>query len=342
MNDRTAKILLLIVSTVVCMLVAEFVLRSFGFYGERHATMENLGPVDDPILDYRGRPNLSWVSKGHRYQTNHHGFRDYSYDYRKPADTRRIVVVGDSVTHGHGVEMEEIYTKVLERRLNQDSQSETQWQVITLSLGALNTPQEVRLLTRDGLRYDPDVIVVGYTLNDPASGASLRTQQENRANEGTVRRIKRLGRQSSLLFYTYRALQRLQWWTRETLGWSETSSYVERDYFSKLHDDPGSWARVRAAFRELEAIETESGIPIYLVIFPILHDFADYNWLRIHDQVSALARGHGLEVLDLLETFEPYDPVRLQIASGDPIHPNKRGHELAGEALYEFLRSQGL
>ena len=91
------------------------------------------------------------------------------------------------------------------------------------------------------------------------------------------------------------------------------------------------------AFRKISAICQEKQIPGVVAIFPVLHEFDDYPWLHVHSKVSAAAENEGLYVQDLLPSFQTTTTRALQLTAGDFVHPNADGHELAGEAIYQFL-----
>ncbi len=336
------KLLLLAASLLVALLAGELLLRAVGYYGVRGARIERIRPVDDPVLDYRRIPGTSWIYNNLRYDINRSGWRDRDYQLERPPGVFRIVVLGDSVTNGHGVEMEEIYAKVLERRLEESRPGGLRYEVPILTLGALNSEQEVHLLEVEGLRYDPDLVVLAYVLNDPEEGASLRRDREARRHRSALRRLKELGQHSSLVHLVYRSGQRLLWRLGLALGREEVAPYVSNDYFTALHRDPTAWARVERSFDHLRELTEERQIGVVVAIFPVLHRLSDYPWAELHRQVRLAAEARGFEVLDLLGALGRHRASELQIASGDHIHPNPLGHRLAGEALYDLLLQRRL
>ena len=63
-------------------------------------------------------PNLSTQFGGVAVSINSHGWRDADYPMQKREDITRIMIVGDSVTFGYGVQLDDMFSKVLERELN--------------------------------------------------------------------------------------------------------------------------------------------------------------------------------------------------------------------------------
>ena len=305
----------------------------------RGSDIEKLQLVDDPVVDYRRLPNLSWIDNNLRYDINSRGWRDREHTFDKPPSTFRILSVGDSVTNGHGVNVEEIYTKRLEALLNESPPSPSRsYKLVLITQGALNSEQEAHLVEVEGLRYEPDLIVVGYVLNDPAEGASLRRDRERARQLSLVARLKETGQRSSLVHLLYRTGQRLAWAARRLGGRAEVAAYATDDYFLRLHREPRSWERVTRAFDRLQRVSLEHETPVLVVIFPILYELDDYAWASVHEQVAAAATERGFHVVDLLASYRGFDPNDLQVVEGDHVHPNALGHQIAAEAIDRYLR----
>ena len=97
---------------------------------------------------------------------NELGFRDpREYTLAKGDRTFRILVLGDSVTFGHGAMYEATYPYLLEQRLRA-WRPERDWQVWNLGVPGYNTSQELAYLTRVGATYAPDLVIIGFFEND--------------------------------------------------------------------------------------------------------------------------------------------------------------------------------
>ncbi len=96
---------------------------------------------------------------------NADGFRGGEYDVGK-SDAIRIVVLGDSVTFGRGVPLESTYAKVLEDRLNRKDRDGLRYEVLNLGVGGYNSRQQLEFYKTKGRKYEPDLLVIGFVLND--------------------------------------------------------------------------------------------------------------------------------------------------------------------------------
>ncbi|MDD5085561.1 MAG: GDSL-type esterase/lipase family protein, partial [Candidatus Omnitrophica bacterium] len=101
---------------------------------------------------------------GKLVQTNSFGYRDSEIPVTKTGNTVRILVVGDSVTFGHGVDAEDTYSKCLERRLNEEIKL-YRFEVINTAVPGNSPFQEYYDLKR-GLIFKPDIVVVQFVSND--------------------------------------------------------------------------------------------------------------------------------------------------------------------------------
>ena len=117
--------------------------------------------------------NQEAVLMGVHVKINSQGLRENEYAMAKPEDTFRILVLGDSMTFGWGARFEETYAKVLERLLNEKrpamqkgSASFHQYEVINAGVGNYNTVQEVTYFKKRGIAYKPDMVLLGFYLND--------------------------------------------------------------------------------------------------------------------------------------------------------------------------------
>ena len=174
-----------------------------------------------------------------------------------------------------------------------------------------------------GLRYDPDVVLVGYVLNDPIPPVLMFRAIE------TVKARRRL----------------YDRWVRHsqlaTLIWLRSRQLIARD-LTGGYEHPLAWKIVTTSFERFATLSEETGVPVAVAIFPQLIDFDDYPYADIHALVSTAAREAGLPVLDLIGAFAKVAPETVKLAPLDFGHPNAAGHRIAAERIHEYLLAEGL
>jgi hypothetical protein len=106
------------------------------------------------------------------------------YELKKRPNTFRILVLGDSVTFGHGSVYEHTYPYLTEQRLKA-WRPDIDWQVWNASVPGYNTSQELAHLLEVGDRYQPDLVIVGFFDNDLSDNRPL--SEPGRLRTGAAR-----------------------------------------------------------------------------------------------------------------------------------------------------------
>jgi GDSL-like Lipase/Acylhydrolase family len=122
--------------------------------------------LSDPRRGQRLAPGYDGWFAGVPVHINSLGFRDSrEYTLEKPPGTIRILVIGDSVTFGHGATFETTYPYLLEQRL-EAWRPEVRWEVWNLGVPGYNTRQELTYLQEIGPTFQPDLVIIGFYPND--------------------------------------------------------------------------------------------------------------------------------------------------------------------------------
>ena len=120
----------------------------------------------DPVRRQRLVPNYRGWFAGVRVEINSLGLRDRrEYRLEKPTGTFRILVLGDSVTFGHGSVYEHTYPYLAEQLLKQ-WRPDVRWEVWNAAEPGYNTSQELAQLYEVGPQFTPDLVIVGFYGND--------------------------------------------------------------------------------------------------------------------------------------------------------------------------------
>jgi hypothetical protein len=137
--------------------------------------------LDRPWL-YRLRPGTSGYMTPQMsilYRVNADGFRDRLRERPKPDGVYRILVLGDSVTFGYGVEAEQSFPRLLEDELAERAPA-AGIEVLNFGVGGYNPYTEVELFKDIGTRYEPDLVIVQFCINDlddPTASYSVHSRQ---------------------------------------------------------------------------------------------------------------------------------------------------------------------
>jgi lysophospholipase L1-like esterase len=321
-----------------------------------------------PVAKLRGlhelRPDRPWVyglrpgahgrlpaSGDVGYAINADGFRDRRYRRPKPAGVYRIIVIGDSIAFGYGVEEADTFPKVLEARLAMLNPSLTV-EVMNLGVGGYNPYTEAALLADVGIAYEPDLVLVQFCVND-LYDPTFHFDQQTRLHLGTLPDAAfpnpaRRRQPPSALTATAVALchrSRLCTLADETLlAWHS----VHRDLAAERavlrpHDGDESapeWSWLSARYSEMARTAATHRAHFAIIIFPFQTQVTGTATAAIQQRIAALGRKAGWATIDLLPAFHEAanDPVPLFL---DAWHPTARGHRVAADAILADLSCRG-
>jgi len=105
------------------------------------------------------------LPKAPAYHRNREGFRDVDHPLAKPAGTTRIAFIGDSYTYGEMVEWDQIFPTRTGNYLRHRYPGKA-IEVFNFGVCASNIFDNLERIKTDVLKYDPDIIVFAFVLND--------------------------------------------------------------------------------------------------------------------------------------------------------------------------------
>lgn len=97
-------------------------------------------------------------------KVNSQGLRDDEISQEKPAQSFRVLALGDSFTMGHGVNVEDSFVNLLENKLSQSSEKKVE--VINGGVFGYSPLLDYLYLKKKGLAMKPDLVVLFFTLTD--------------------------------------------------------------------------------------------------------------------------------------------------------------------------------
>jgi lysophospholipase L1-like esterase len=272
---------------------------------------------------------------------NSHGLRGPETTYKKPPATFRILNLGDSVVMGWGVREENTYGRLLEARLNEQGGGSGRFEVINAGVPGWNLENAFAYLQAEGLKYEPDLIVLGLTIANDIKGNSALLADNQPASIKWLR--------ANTYFWPFLTVQ---------LRWLEARAQ-DRDRIDVLNPpadpdkyfpaDPASeqWKEFWDQVAAINGLAAEKKIPVVLVLFPLEFQVIDENYSTLSQEVlTARANEAGIPVLDPLPAFrqacleKPGGQCRLEdryLFADVWMHPSAEGHKLIAQELEPFL-----
>jgi GDSL-like Lipase/Acylhydrolase family len=306
-GSRRQEVALVTISLLLTAGVVELAVRALGLADPRPSGYA-------PVNTRRGE-----------WPRNARGYRDRDRVIPKPPGVHRVLSLGDSFAWGFGVEYEDAYPQRLERGLVRHRREP--WEVVNLALRGMNSVQEAAQLAGEGFAYEPDVVVLGYVLNDSEDS----TAAEARRAEDWVEAARR---PPSL--WDRSALVRL---VRGRLFATGENRRRVADFRSMYEDTAPGWMAGREALRVMAARCRQQGVPFVVVIFPLFANPLDdgYPFGAIHEKVSQVANQAGARVVDLLPAYRGLRWDLLVVNGAEDEHPNEIAHRIAAGVVLRAL-----
>jgi hypothetical protein len=306
---------------------------------------------------------------GHVVSFNRVGMRDREHSVQKPAGVFRILLLGDSFMEAVQVPFEASLASLLERNLA--SVRGKRVEVINAGVSGWGTDDELRYLTRYGLRYKPDLVVVAITLHNDVSDNLRETWHT------VVRGVLQEKQVPATPFWRYQQLrvksfiatrfQLYQLWRRVRHGGQirRAGRALNTHVLDLFREKPPAEIERGIALTDhllaaLRDTTRAAGGQVALVLLPIRYQLADSAFVEFARHGTAaqqeLAIGRPqivmgeiagrleIPVIDLLPKFREWtasnhsDPLFLEWDG----HWNEAGHRLATQVVVAGLQQSGL
>jgi lysophospholipase L1-like esterase len=276
---------------------------------------------------------------GHLVENNRYGFRDRDFKTPKPPDTYRVMVLGDSLTWGAGLAVEERYTAIAENLLS-SAFPQKRFEVLNFGISGGPTTKERDILQEFQQEVEPDLIVVGFCLNDPQPKRhDYSIERETLTNSILGQAVDKISYFLADLGlpYTAKLLNDGFYRSAQKLGIIPDTNVALGRAYDPLSNE---WQAFVQALKDLKKISDESNLPA--PIFAILNQSGARNklwsqWFHQAEKAAAdagfIAYNHEFEIAERLGNQS------LVINKLDG-HPSASVNGIYGEKLYRAIVKQ--
>jgi hypothetical protein len=268
--------------------------------------------VRSDFLQYSFKPNLNRQYAGGMRITNSFGMPNPEYSYQKPPHTRRIALMGDSLSVGpYGLN----YVALLEDRLNQAQLTPEiqRFQILNFSCLGYNILQMMDRALEEAPKFHPDVYMVALT-----------TLHANKKG-GWAGHLARLELNRADLKYDF--LRRVV--AQAGLKPTDHGATITRK-LAPFFLEVTEWA-----LKQIKDQASSQGAQMVIILVPpptkpeiVAAEF---------DDMRPAVDSVGVPVIDLRDSFRSMKLDDLQIRPRLDIHPNARANEILCENLYHKI-----
>lgn len=297
-------------SAGLSLLTAEAAVRGLDLLGASYyeeTARYLLDTEPDPLLGYRHSPGRQTLYQEVSVDFNERGMRDRPFDDRAG---KRVLLLGDSVTFGWGVEVQDTFGRRLEDWLGGGR---------TLNTGVCgyNTVQQQRYLEAEGFSLQPDAVILLYVENDIQPPIEIR-------RDGPMIALRE---SPSVLFdrllgasWTYRLVHHLG---ATVVGPEADPVAVEQARKDSFEALSGIWESCR-----------RRRIPFAVFFYRLrTTSSSDLLW----GDLARLALADGFTLVDTAPWFEGRELPELVNSFVDS-HPNAEAHEILARGMASSLQ----
>ncbi len=317
-------------SGLIFFAVGEIGTRAFGLLDRLTGTPRDLyQPTGVADLAYRLTPGTEVDLGDASITVNRFGLRGPEIEAEPVAGVARVLVLGDSIIYGQGLDDDETFSVQLEGELRRRGRSV---EVLNGGVPGYNNAAELAFLREYGLALKPDRVILGISLNDfgetpVLSQSGVLTNDRSRARD--PERLLPVSEFWLLLRWmaTYRTAG--HWFQGDRAETGRKMEEVAETLVSRRHrrfyEKPNAarWQQIRASLAAIRDLLRQRGLPLTLVVFPEKYQQSaddtepQRRWLD-------LCRELDLDCIDLWPAFHE---------TGGDLYLGAQHHTAAGHAL---------
>jgi len=250
---------------------------------------------------------------------NRHGFNDRPRQYIKTDGTIRIAVLGDSFIWGDGVNYDTVWSHKLEKKFLELYEN---IEVLSWGKNAWSTKDELNFLKNEGIKYDIDLLIVGFVTNDP--------DLHNISQKQLLLNPAKKYFPNSISFIT-------SYINRLTAMYFHEYGYA--NWEKRLYSDD-NLTKYRQTLEELFALCQTKSIKLLFVLTP--NNYAEH-FKEKYSKITPFFKEIGIQYLNLYpiiyRKFYTYNPRELWANPANG-HPNELVTSVYANETFEYLMNQ--
>lgn len=361
---RVRRALLIFAIAAAQFALFEIALRLWG-HSEAAPSFQALF-MPDPAIGYRLRPDARTRFVTEEFEAsiaiNAQGVREDEPIGPKPANERRIVVLGDSLVLSVQVDPHQTFCRLLEARLNSGG-GPIRYRVINAGVQGYGPVEELLFYRHYARAFQPDLVIATLFVGNDAEEAVTSAPKllgtarplADALSDSMMTRLRRLVRRSMVLQVVRLRIVSV---TDRLSHWISPPEPPLQSYAEKPAARIAEGLRIsRECVEKIAAEAAAGGARTMVMLMPARFqvDDTDYGHLKkaVEGAGGKLVRDAATERFDRaladlpVPRFDALPPLRAALPGPDvffqkTVHLTPRGHEIVARALEEFIRRQGL
>jgi len=300
---------------------------------------------------------------------NNLGLRDTNYNPKLNSNIKKILILGDSMTFGYGVEQEESYPEILETLLGKD------YTVINSGVGGYSPDVEYIYLKEKGLELNSNIIILGLYIGNDITDIGFNEWVEldekelpkkiisNQYYVDDKNRMRTKGDENVIknnpfpviyginVFLSYKS--HVYIFFKEKLKslfyrLTEQEESIQKTIYGNYYDEELEllWKKTETLLLEMNSLAREKDKDFVIILIPSRDQFQKekdntYNFINPNKRFIMFGEENNIIMVDLLHYFGEDDNPKSFYYEKD-VHLNKKGHEFLAKKIYEELKNLNL
>ena len=357
-------------SVLVVLFVVEIVLR----ITTPKEIMRYFFVAPDRTLHHRFMPNASGRYRSTEFNTEYRinslGLRDREFPVEKPPQTVRVLMLGDSFTEGDGVESNETFSKLIEAQLR-SAVPGNRVEVINAGVGSYSPILEYLYLKTEGLRLNPDLVVLNLDLSDfyddinysmlatlDSAGVPLGVSPGGTPEEehGIATKVKDFFKDHTRIYNFIRL--RINRYIEGVRHEGNFTGDLRYDKYAMLRDnhataDDSEWSLSYRYLLLIRDFLRDRGIDLWITVYPYGQQVSPKEWnvgrrfwgfkpdtlysIQPQGFVEAFCVRSGIHVVNMCQQMRDSSRTVFPLYLSDNGHWTPRGHEVVAAILKSEL-----
>ncbi|NWF73553.1 MAG: hypothetical protein HXY51_11010 [Nitrospirae bacterium] len=295
----------------------------------------------DPLLGHVLAPGQHAFTHSFPVSTNSHGFRDREYPLVPTSGTVRILCLGDSLTFGDGVAIEDTYPKRLEALLQESGGHK--FEVINTGVPSYDTWQEITFFKTKGAQFEPHIVVLGFYGNDIVPRPEV--VKTSLSSDGTLKRkgfggvfpdeVVHILKGSRFLLFLKDRIGKLINSIQPSLEYRHQRALLEGQPDEFVEQ---GWQEVESSLKEMAELQRRHDFRFVIMGFPMAEQLLhEHPQAQYPARLKRIAEKLDIPFVDLQPVFKrEFEGFGSLFIEWDG-HPNPRAYRIVAEELSRVL-----
>lgn len=269
-------------------------------------------PHNNKKINHIHKKNSSAILQDTKISINSYGFRGSNFNLNdwNEAD-KKILFLGSSVTLGWGVDEDYTLTSNIEKLAKKDGKN---WEIINTGVGNYNTQRYINSYFEFYDKFNPNVIIVQYFIND----AEILTNE--RGN-----------------FFIRNFHLGVEVWKYISLLKDDLKDSNIFDYYNSVYEVEKNKNIVEKELEKLKKHCDFRKIDCILVFTPDFKLMKEYDLRFINKYIEEICTKLNIPFFDLTNKFHDFDTNKITNVEYRDRHPNVEGHKVMANSIYNYL-----